>query len=42
MKSLKEYSKLLKHIEYELKTTNGWLKPSKFKEITGVPAAELL
>lgn len=41
-KSLLEYSFLLKSLEKELKLTNGWLKPSKFKEVSGVPARQVL
>jgi hypothetical protein len=37
-KSLLEYTFLLKSLEKELQITNGWLKPSKFKEISGTPA----
>ena len=37
-KSLLEYMILLKSLEKELQLTNGWLKPSKFKEVSGTPA----
>lgn len=30
---------LWKDIRRELRITNGWLKPMKLNEITGVPAA---
>jgi hypothetical protein len=33
---------LWKDIRRELKVTNGWLKPRKLFEITGVPAAQIL
>ncbi|CDW74793.1 zinc carboxypeptidase family protein [Stylonychia lemnae] len=33
---------LWKSIRNELKLTNGWLKPRKLIEITGIPAAQLL
>jgi cytosolic carboxypeptidase protein 2/3 len=33
---------LWKSIRNELKLTNGWLKPRKLLEMTGVPAAQLL
>lgn len=41
-KSLLEYTILLKSLEKDLQLTNGWLKPSKFKEISGTPALQLL
>ena len=41
-KSLLEYSVLLKNLEKELQLTNGWLKPSKFKEVSGTPALQVL
>lgn len=41
-KSLLEYTVLLKSLEKELQLTNGWLKPSKFKEVSGTPALLLL
>lgn len=40
--SLLEYIYLLRNLEHELLHTNGWLKPSKMKEISGTPAQELL
>ena len=33
---------LWKDIRKELKITNGWLKPRKLLEVTGVPAAQIL
>lgn len=41
-KSLLEYTILLKSLEKELQLTNGWLKPSKFKEVSGTPAILVL
>ena len=41
-KSLLEYTILLKSLEKELQMTNGWLKPSKFKEVSGTPAVQLV
>ncbi len=40
--SMLEYHYLLKEIEKELVITRGWLKPSKLKQLTGTPAADLL
>ena len=40
--TLNTYCFLEKELERELKFTNGWLKPSRLKEITGKPAAEAL
>ena len=40
--SLLDYHNLLKGIEKELKINHGWLKPSRLKSLTGIPAAELL
>jgi hypothetical protein len=37
--SIYELHFLWKSIRNELKLTNGWLKPRKLIEITGVPAA---
>lgn len=33
---------MLKQIEFELKITGGWLKPSKLKEFSGILATEEL
>ena len=41
MKSLLEYSNLLKQLEHDLIITKGWLKPSKLIQITGTPAADV-
>jgi hypothetical protein len=40
--SIYELHFLWKSIRNELKLTNGWLKPRKLIEITGVPAAQIL
>ena len=42
MRSLLEYHYLLKGIEFELKISHGWLKPSQLKALTGKPAVEIL
>ena len=42
MKTLLEYNFLMGEIEFEMKISKGWLKPSKLKELTGKPAAEVL
>ena len=42
VKGLYTYTKMLKELERELKLTNGWLKPSKMKELTGHLATEQL
>ena len=42
VKGLYTYTKMLKELERELKVTNGWLKPSKMKELTGNLASEQL
>lgn len=41
-KSLLEYTHLLKTLEKELQLTGGWLKPNKFKEVSGTPALQIL
>ena len=40
--SIYELHFLWKSIRNELKLTNGWLKPRKLIEITGIPAAQIL
>lgn len=40
IRSIYEYCLLEKQLEKELALTNGWLKPHKLLELTGMSAAE--
>ena len=40
--SLNDYRVCTAQIEKEMVELKGWLKPIKLKEITGIPAAELI
>ena len=42
MQTLNDYRVCLERIRAELIDSQGWLKPNKLKEISGIPAADLI
>ena len=42
VQTLKDYRTCLRQIQAEMIATKGWLKPKLLKEITGVPAADIV
>ena len=40
--TLNDYRVCIAQIEREMIESKGWLKPMKLKEITGVPAAQVI